>query len=171
MALSDKWQQGRIYVCRSEFYKVKLKKGGFLMDKQKYVPDQTILEMFLTGKSRLNRLRYFKRVMVLVILINLLNLPLEFMGIDVNNPPLAICVYVVINFSLFLLIGYRLDVRRLHDSGKGKTLAAVSVIVNVGSIMSQYVLLAAILLSLYILFVPGSKGDNEYGPDPLGDNE
>ena len=139
------------------------------MDSQRYVPDKTILEMFLTGKSRLNRWRYFKRAVVVLIIYNLLSIPLVFMGIDINNPSIVACAYVVVPLLLFLIIGYRLDVRRLHDAGKGKTLAVVSVIVNFASVLSLFALIVSIPIALYILLTPGTHGANEYGPDPLGE--
>lgn len=143
-----------------------------------YVPDTTIKEMFWTGESRLNRLRFLKRNLALAgfVFITFLAIFIA-LGITsgfaemteevlMNHPAILISVAALQIFSA--IISYKLDVRRLKDIGKGKTLAIINLacgLLGAGIAVIGFISLA---ISLYLLCVPGNKGDNLYGPDPLG---
>ena len=152
-------------------------------------PDKGIYENFLRRDGRLNRLRYFKRIVLIGIIDAIIGAvigavasddfgQLSTMG-DILDKIFAI---------LFLIPQFCLMIRRLHDMNKGNTLAYVNVILGVVSLflvehmvasissgeplmvestIAGVFLIAQVVISLYILFCPGTKGDNNYGSDPL----
>lgn len=81
-----------------------------------------------------------------------------------------------------LLPTYFLDVRRLHDFNQDDTLAKISAALSFYfiffienpenfifmSALDRVVCLATFVLAMYILFKPGTRGENQYGADPLG---
>lgn len=144
-----------------------------------YVPDTTIKEMFWTGESRLNRLRYVKRnlglvgfiFVTLVAIFIALGITSEFAEMTdellIQHPAVLFAMAFLQIFAA--IIGYKLDVRRLKDIGKGKLLAVIKLII--GIIGAEFYIIGFInlVISIYLLFAPGDKGPNMYGPDPLGD--
>ena len=75
---------------------------------------------------------------------------------------------------------YCLDVRRLHDMGKDSTIAKIYFVLSLVTIFikdddpfnptATGLIWSFVLgsIALYMLFVPGTKGVNKYGADPLG---
>lgn len=152
-------------------------------------PDNGIYENVLRRDGRLNRLRYFKRIVLIGIIDIIIGAvigavasddfgQLSTMG-DILNKIVAI---------IFLIPQFCLMVRRLQDMNKGSTLAYVDVILGVVSLfllehmvasilsgeplmvestIAGVCLIAQVVISLYMLFCPGTKGDNDYGSDPL----
>lgn len=152
-------------------------------------PDNGIYENFLRRDGRLNRLRYFKRIVLIGIIDIIIGAvigavasddfgQLSTMG-DILNKIVAI---------IFLIPQFCLMVRRLQDMNKGNTLAYLNVILGVVSLfllehmvasissgeplmvestIAGVCLIAQVVISLYMLFCPGTKGDNDYGSDPL----
>lgn len=143
-----------------------------------YVPDTTITEMFWTGQSRLNRLRFLKRNLALsgFFLITFVAIVLAF-GINNNfediteetleNHP-AILVSLAILQVVSAVVGYKLDVRRLKDLGKGKTLAVVALVCGLLGAGIRIIEFLVFAIAVYLLVAPGDKGPNMYGSDPLG---
>lgn len=143
-----------------------------------YVPDTTIKEMFWTGESRLNRMRYFKRGLALAgfFFVTFLAICIALMitngfeaineEILANHPAIVISIAVLQIFSA--IVGYKLDVRRLKDLGKGKLLAVIALLCAVIGSAFWPVDLVNIAIGCYLLFTPGDKGENAYGADPLG---
>lgn len=142
-----------------------------------YVPDKDLVQMFVLtdNSSRLNRLRYFKRGLCINIAYTLLE-----MFVPKNLSTEAV-VALIVAIILLISVQYSLDVRRLKDLGKGEGLASFrrgSVVVGYIHLFWWYneviVVLSNIvgcLIGLYLLFAPGDKGPNQYGPDPLGPTE
>lgn len=145
-----------------------------------YKEDRTLQEQFLKTEGRLNRLRYLKRnlVLLLVWLLTGMLIVLIF-GDDMGN--LSSTGNILSSFigGAMLVPYYCLDVRRLHDMDKDSTLAKISLVLcfamlfidddpfnpsAIGIILS----LVVCIIALYLLFVPGTKGANKYGADPLG---
>ena len=56
----------------------------------------------------------------------------------------------------FVVASIMLEIRRCHDLGHSGWLILIGFIPYIN-----------IIFWLYILFCPGTKGDNQYGPDPL----
>ena len=144
------------------------------------VRDEGFEENFFKTEGRLNRLRYFKRVLVIDIFTAILSAILE--GIAGEGSSVEYLVTFIDIVTLPML--YTLDVRRLHDMGKSEAMAQqVLVLSAVLYIASNFIeaydvsspwcmtLIAMSLLwcvyNLYFLFAEGNRGSNSYGPDPL----
>lgn len=163
--------------------KMNLSKNNDSIKSEVYTEDKTIQEMFLKMTGRLNRLRYFKRVIVVALVSLVVSFPILMIFIDDlgNITPFGNIISAIINLAVFIPI-YCLDVRRLHDLDKDETLAKISLGLGVvGTIMGMsnddLSSLSAVemiiygigsVIGLYILLAPGTKGENKYGPDPLG---
>lgn len=144
------------------------------------VRDEGFEENFFKTEGRLNRLRYFKRVLVIDIFTAILSAILE--GIAGEGSSVEYLVTFIDIVTLPML--YTLDVRRLHDMGKSEAMAQqVLVLSAVLYIASNFIeaydvsspwcmtLIAMSLLwcvyNIYFLFAEGNRGSNSYGPDPL----
>ena len=144
------------------------------------VRDEGFEENFFKTEGRLNRLRYFKRVLVIDIFTAILSAILE--GIAGEGSSVEYLVTFIDIATLPML--YTLDVRRLHDMGKSEAMAQqVLVLSAVLYIASNFIeaydvsspwcmtLIAMSLLwcvyNIYFLFAEGNRGSNSYGPDPL----
>lgn len=143
--------------------------------------DKTITEIFFKTNGRLNRLRYFKRRVVLgVLLVALLNLGYQIFGYEfgqITTPYAAI--YNTIVTLVFIIPNYCLSVRRLQDMNRGRTLAVVNAILSAvmafmdftGVNYMLYVMLlmatATLAIGAFILVVPGTRGNNRYGASPI----
>ena len=139
-------------------------------------------EMFFQSSGRLNRLRYFKRSFALGIVEGILCIAVaivfgnEWGMLTKTGETITMAIYIA-----FLVPYYFLMVRRLHDIDKDEKLAyfcvAISLIyVLIGGTNPDFdnlsgqdmvILLINGCVNLYILFAPGTRGDNQYGPDPL----
>ena len=146
-----------------------------------YIEDTTMQEMFLKTTGRLNRLRYFKRIMVITLISLVINCFIVMIFSDAWGNPTSLGDKLTSIVGIITLIpGYCLDVRRLQDLDQNDLLAKISfvlgVITSLISIDDIYslskseiiVCLSCTVIGLYMLFVPGTKGENKYGPDPLG---
>ena len=142
--------------------------------------DETFQEMFLTTSGRLNRLRYFKRSLVIGIIHAVLFLTIfgahsDYVG-NLNSTGETLTILLGI---IFLVPRYCLDVRRLHDMGKDKEIAYLFAAADLISYFSGsynpddmplYLILVGLIilaLWLYVLLTPGNIGSNRYGEDLL----
>lgn len=110
--------------------------------------DTSLKGLFFTFKGRLNRMRYFKRLLLLALIEWLLFGVVDGFGIDRTSFIVMIPCWLA-SFSLIS--------RRAHDTGHGSTLFLILWLIPVINIIS----------GLYLLFKEGEIGANEYGPDPL----
>lgn len=113
----------------------------------------------LTFHGRLGRMRYFVYNMIAVLIVQLLvGLLIGLTGIDPNTDPTspnALNLVTLLAGLPIIVLGILFGIRRLHDmnlSGWFLLLALIP-IVN-------------LLLSLAMLFWPGTPGPNQYGPPP-----
>lgn len=151
-----------------------------------YVEDNGISEIFFKTTGRLNRWRYFKRRFVLgVLLTMLLTLGYRVLGYEYGQVTTSAAVYNAIISIIFIVPTYCLNVRRLQDMNRGKFLAVVYAILTAvmacldfnviedlyaGDALSYAILLMAffsLMLSLYMVVAPGTRGKNSYGPSPI----
>ena len=164
----------------------------------RYVPDEGFVEHFLNGQngSRLNRWRYFKRDFCVLFVSGLINMLIFDMFSDAlgNLTTIGNGVFFVIT-CIVLIFEYNLDIRRLKDLGRGPLLAKINFFIGFAQAQLQVrhnmdffdlmgratygnhdvllLVFIAILLVwtgiiLYLMFAPGDRGPNQYGPDPLG---
>ena len=138
---------------------------------------------FLTAEGRLNRWKYFKLLLILS-LIELVAVVILFMIFSDEFWNLTSVGETLTNIIAVaaLLPTYFLDVRRLHDFNQDDTLAKISAALTFYttifidfenlifmSALDRVVGVATFVLAMYILFKPGTRGENQYGADPLED--
>ncbi|MBQ7705721.1 MAG: DUF805 domain-containing protein [Selenomonadaceae bacterium] len=145
-----------------------------------YVEENTISEMFFKSNGRLNRLRYFKRRLVLgVLLYVFIYLGYRVIGYEFGQENFYASTYNTVVSLIFVIPTYFLNVRRLQDMNRGRTLAVVYAILT--SVMAfldftgiNYMLYISLILvtmvfmiSGYMLIAPGTNGKNRYGLSPI----
>lgn len=157
------------------------------------VKDKGFVENFLKRDGRLNRWRYFKRLVALFLISELV--------LIVAGTIVMIIFYVLMpdasfwnndaelkNYAIIFAQGvcflmtpayFCLMVRRLHDLNKGEAIAywltAVSCANILGldlgqredSILETILQIINLGFTIYLLFFRGTKGNNRYGSDPL----
>lgn len=140
----------------------------------RFKDDVTMQDIFLRKSGRLNRLRYFKRSLVIGTAGIIVSLAIAAMFTNPwGNMSATGEVLDVIASIFFLVPSYFLDVRRLQDMDQGPGLAIASVIISFIAISSQdqsiigVAGLAFMGIYLYLLFREGTHGTNQYGEDPL----
>ena len=146
-----------------------------------YTEDKTMQEMFLKNTGRLNRLRYFKRSLVVMLVAFVINFILFAIFSDEQGIPTSFGNLATTVVGIVALVPmYCLDVRRLQDLDKDDTIAKIVLALGLGTLfipeedfyspsaLEIIVCSAQIIIGLYLLFAPGTKGENKYGPDPLG---
>lgn len=123
-----------------------------------YQEDKTFSEMFLTAKGRLNRLRYFKRMLVLGIVEIISTTLISSAFFDASTYDLSTTGYILtaVVFIVIAPMQYLLFIRRLHDLDKTGWLSLLMLVPVLNA-----------LLGLYLLFASGTVGHNQYGADPL----
>lgn len=137
---------------------------------------------FLTAEGRLNRWKYFKLLLILT-LIELVAVIIVSVVFSDEFGNLSSSEENLLNIiaGAALLPTYFLDVRRLHDFNQDDTLAKISAALSFYfiffienpenfifmSALDRVVCIATFVLGMYILFKPGTRGENQYGADPL----
>ena len=165
----------------NEVYKMDLSKNNAPKEPKVYTEDKTMQEIFLKTTGRLNRLRYFQRVMAVTLATVAIDFPFFMIFSDEWGYLTSFGDMITTIISIVALFPmYCLDVRRLQDMDKDNTIAKISFVISViimfiapddiftmdTSVAIVYLVNGAI--GLYLLFTPGTKGENKYGPDPLG---
>lgn len=119
-----------------------------------YIPDESITDKFFRYDNRLNRKRYLLRSLAL-------------MGIYIVGAVIAGILSAIIDeiFGTLLLAlialaitvpSCMLLIRRLHDLDRPGWW-----------VIGGFIPLLNFALSIYVIFIPGTPGPNQYGPDPL----
>ena len=168
------------------------------MPKEEFVPDSGIGQMFFGTTGRLNRWRYFKRLLVVEIFAEILSMTVLY---DLDNEIFynRYEIFTLVGSLFFLWPEYCLDVRRLQDLNRDTELANIALIAGF-FITTIYALdsssldyffstgsfpahtsskekigyfgviawsIAYLCVKIYLLFKGGTRGANQYGPDPL----
>lgn len=145
-------------------------------------PDSGIVENFFRRDGRLNRLRYFKRNVVLFVVELIILTVITTVGTnDLDEfSQGSLIVFKVVSIAVMIPFCC-LMIRRLHDLDMSETLAYVFFALIVVSILmdgkdmlkteptflENALNTVNFIISLYVLFWPGTNGDNRYGADPL----
>ena len=130
--------------------------------------------MFLKTTGRLNRLRYFKRnvVVVLVAFIAFFLGAASLNSYDFNT-------FIKITSILLMPFIYCLNVRRLQDMNYDNKLAIVLLVIQgiqisemdmmryTSSLVGSVTSIISMIVGLFLLFKDGTHGTNDYGADPL----
>lgn len=122
-----------------------------------YVTMERIKEEFFSYNGRLNRLAYFKRSVILVAFAGIMSL-IGAVVSALSDERLEILAELILYSGVIpcLVSSFMLGIRRCHDLNKAGWFICLIYVPIVGSIFA-----------LYILFVQGTRGKNQYGPDPL----
>lgn len=116
-----------------------------------YVPDQGIMAMFFRYDNRLNRKPYILRSLALFCVTVVLAVAVTFIGGRKFGDILAFLVSILCSVPAIMLM-----IRRLHDLDRPTWWA-----------IGTFIPLVNMALSIYLLFFEGTRGPNQYGPDPL----
>ncbi len=124
---------------------------------------QRLKANYFTAQGRLNRWAYFvKSIKIfLMSLIPDILLGISVVMIEEESGAAILLGIVLLLLSVLLLLPFMVaslmvGARRCHDLGHSGWLILLT--------MVPYINVA---FDLYILFCPGTRGDNQYGPDPL----
>lgn len=127
---------------------------------------QMLKEQYLSFSGRLNRKPYIIRsLIVYVIMLVLLTIvdvifedeiSFDEFGMLTTSPGTVELLFTFIIAVIGIVLLFSLTIRRLHDLDKTGWLALLN-----------YVPIANIALSIYVLFFRGTEGNNKYGEDPL----
>lgn len=115
------------------------------------INDTDLKDMFLRYDGRLNRKPYILRSLGLFIVVFVLAFIVALIGGLRYGSMLASLVSLI-----GLVPGVMLTIRRLHDLDR-----------PTWWIIGTFIPVLNIVLSVYIVFFPGTPGTNQYGPDPL----
>lgn len=145
-----------------------------------YVEETTISQMFFKSYGRLNRLRYFKRKLVLgVLLYVLIFLGYKVLGYQFGQDNSQAAIYNTFVSLIFVVPNFFLNVRRLQDMNKGKLLAVIYAIItsvmafldftgiNYMLYFSLFLATAVFFIGGYMLISPGTNGNNRFGESPI----
>ena len=147
----------------------------------RHVPDKGFVENFFRRDGRLNRWRYFKRVILLSVIQTIFMIIIFVLNVNVlghltqTGNILFKLVMAAAQVSFFCLM-----TRRLHDMNKSDKIAYVAVALNSMVIVlsdntglnepsgaEMILTLISSIIGLCVLLWPGTRGDNQYGADPL----
>ncbi len=118
------------------------------------------------GRSR--RLEYWFYGLMYLVVVMIIAIPLAIFGsgqegFDATNPVEVICVILLaIWFFGNLIPGLALTVRRWHDLGQSGWFVLLFGVLGVIPIIN----ILTVLANLIWFFIPGTQGENQYGPDP-----
>ena len=122
-----------------------------------------IREMFFSWEGRLNRKAYILRCLALgliltVVYILLMVIAFTTAAAQVGNgiPTMGAFSATYILYLPFIISGYLLAIRRLHDLD-----------LSAFFILLSFVPVVSFFFALYLIFKKGTEGPNAYGPDPL----
>ena len=120
------------------------------------------LSQVYTTNGRLNRLRYFKYQLILALVSALIAFVLGFAGGLLSGNPESVLVTVPTGIcSLVASIGgIMLSFRRLHDLNKSGWFLLLSLVPLIN-----------IIFAFYMWLAPGTNGRNNYGEDPLANED
>lgn len=124
----------------------------------RYEKDNGLIEMFFTWHKRLNRLRYFKRLLLLIVIETILAFAIVVATMEPAGNDVSTTCYVFVTLAMIAFVPshYMLIIRRLHDLNLTGWLCLLIIVPGVN-----------VFFSLYLLFAPGTIGANDYGADPI----
>lgn len=117
---------------------------------------QMVKRDYFSYTGRLNRKIYFIRSLVLVVLECILFVLIDELDTRSDDFSLILMLLSFILLCLCIVADFMLDMRRFHDLDKSGYFALLSLIPAITP-----------FLYLYLFLMPGTKGANQYGNDPL----
>ena len=148
---------------------------------QDYFSEAYLRETFLSMEGRLGRFSYFKWLLILDVASILLCVIVESLLLkewETTNTPCSI-IELMINLSI-LYPTYCLTVRRIKDMDKSLSIANWYVLIGgiytIGLNINDYFAFSLdgkvlgfvfLIYSLYLIFTPGTSGENQHGEEPM----
>ena len=123
-------------------------------DRELYVPDNDIKGMFLRYDNRLNRKRYILRSITVAVAVIVVAIILSVIANKLGSG--AIAALGILVSALPIIPAFMLSIRRLHDLNRPAWWC-----------IGFFIPIVNFVLGIYLLFFRGTKGPNQYGPDPL----
>lgn len=123
-------------------------------DRELYVPDNDIKGMFLRYDNRLNRKRYILRSITVAVAVIVIAINLSVIANKLGSR--AIAALGILVSALPIIPAFMLSIRRLHDLNRPSWWC-----------IGFFIPMVNFVLGIYLLFFRGTKGPNQYGPDPL----
>ncbi len=123
-------------------------------DWEPYMPDNDIKSMFLRYDNRLNRKRYILRSITVAVAVIVIAIILSVIANKLGSESIAALGILV--SALPIIPAFMLSIRRLHDLNRPAWWCIGFLIPMINFV-----------LSIYLVFFKGTKGPNQYGPDPL----
>ena len=127
-------------------------------DRELYVPDNDIKGMFLRYDNRLNRKRYILRSITVAVAVIVIAIILSVIAEKLGSG--AIAALGILVSALPIIPAFMLTIRRLHDLNRPAWWC-----------IGFFIPMVNFVLSIYLIFFSGTKGPNQYGPDPLSSKE
>lgn len=131
--------------------------------------------------GRIGRLQYLLRGLLLIALFSLITalsaLGWGFVGAHTASKEVMLaisCVFAFIVLSLFIFLiisSFSLAARRLHDINYSAwwvvAISAWQLLMHIASNSAPFVALLGLIPAFILLFAPGTKGKNRFGPEPI----
>lgn len=123
-------------------------------DWEPYMPDNDIKGMFLRYDNRLNRKRYILRSITVAVAVIVIAIIFSVIAEKLGSG--AIAALGILICALPIIPAFMLSIRRLHDLNRPSWWC-----------IGFFIPMVNFVLGIYLLFFRGTKGPNQYGPDPL----
>ena len=123
-------------------------------NRELYMPDNDIKGMFLRYDNRLNRKRYILRSITVAVAVIVIAIILSVIAEKLGSG--AIAALGILICALPIIPAFMLSIRRLHDLNRPSWWC-----------IGFFIPMVNFVLGIYLLFFRGTKGPNQYGPDPL----
>lgn len=141
--------------------------------------ETSFTQKFFSFSGRLNRLAYFLRYLVSLAIFLVVLFVCAFLIAALGPLGMIFSIPIIVVCVVFIVVSISLTVRRLHDMnfsgwwylvilGLGLISGGVEGVQGNPSAISMIINLISLVISLVILFYPGTKGPNRFGADPLG---
>ena len=130
----------------------------------------TFVDSFFRTKGRLNRKGYMLRLVILLVLIFFCQIVMSQLANAQGNLRYAVFFFLIAQF--ILVIGNLfIAVRRFHDLNlSGYWAIIIGVLSATGVISPSIEVLTGLTqlgITIFLISIKGSKGENKYGTDPL----
>ena len=123
-------------------------------DRELYMPDNDIKGMFLRYDNRLNRKRYILRSITIAVVVIVIAIILSEIADKLGSE--ATAALGILISALPIIPAYMLTIRRLHDLNRSGWWC-----------VGFFIPMVNFVLGIYLIFIRGTNGPNQYGPDPL----
>ena len=130
----------------------------------------TFVDSFFRTKGRLNRKGYMLRLVILLVLIFFCQIVMSQLANAQGNLRYAVFFFLIAQFIL-VIDNLFIAVRRFHDLNLSGYWAIIIGVLSVTGVISPSIEvltgLTQLGITIFLISIKGSKGENKYGTDPL----